>query len=135
VTFTYDDTASVWTDLTRIRRRIGDTDSDDALLTDEEINDQLSLTDEFNRAAAECVRAILGKMARDVDRTGTGYSATRSQKFQHYKDLLKDLDAEANLQASVELTGGTKSGIEEYESDSDFVQFPFKKGLHDNEAG
>ena len=130
--FTYSST-SISTDLAKVRLMLGDTDSDDPLLTDEEINYVLGRYDDVDRAAAECCRLVLAspKVARAIDRNGTGFSATRSQRFQHLKDLLDMLTSKARIITAATFTGASVSAQETRESDSDYVPAAFERSQHD----
>jgi hypothetical protein len=119
VSFTYS-SSSISTDLAKVRLTIGDTDRDQALLSDEEINYYLARKASVTLAAIDCVKAILAKMARDVDRNNLGMSATRSQKTQHYRDLLKDLQAESMTVGEVFVGGVSEAERESIEEDEDF---------------
>ncbi len=119
MTFTYS-SSSISTDLAKVRLTIGDTDRDQALLSDEEINYYLARKASVTLAAIDCVKAILAKLARDVDRNNLGMSATRSQKTQHYRDLLKDLQAESMTVGEVFVGGVSEAERESIEEDEDF---------------
>lgn len=131
MTWTYSAT-DISTDLAKIRLLVGDTDADDPLLTDEEIDFYLDETANIYLAAANAIdHGILPKLARDIDRNGTGYSATRSQKFQHYKDLSDKLRAKALTNSEPAFEEPNLSYAENAESDTDFVAPSFKIGQFD----
>jgi len=121
VTFTYSDT-DLTTDLAKVRLRIGDTDSDDPLLTDEEIQVSLDATSTNAGASVACVKRILALLARDIDRNGTRFSGSRSQKTQHYRDLLAELQDEAgeDLTSVAEWSEMSQADDTSIESNSDF---------------
>lgn len=133
MTWTYDDTLS--TDRDKVRLQVGDTDTDDELITNEGIDYVLSRYDDVDLATYKTAQIILAgpKMARAVDRQGTGFSASRSQKFQHLKDIVSQWRSAANLTAVGTLTGGSVSEKTSLESDSDYVPAAFEQGLHDND--
>lgn len=135
MTFTYSAT-SISTDLSKVRLIIGDTDSDDPLLTDEEINYFLGRYAAVDRAAAECCKAILAapEVARAIDRTGTGFSASRSQRFQHVRDVLRELQATAGSITRASYTGASKSAKTSLESNSDYTPAAFERNQHDYES-
>ena len=134
MTWTYSAT-SISTDLAKVRLTIGDTDTNDQLLSDEEINYVLGRYDDVDRASAECIKILLAQpeAARAVDRSGTGFSATRSQRFQHLRDILAELQAKATSAAGATLTGVSVSERETLESDSDYIAASFEVGLHNND--
>ena len=95
MTWTYDPT-DLSTDLAKVRLLIGDTDTNDQLLSDEEINHFLTVDTDPNRAAAFAANAIYSKFARLADTTVESVSKKYSQKAQHYSALAKTLEAQAN---------------------------------------
>lgn len=133
MTWTYSDT-DLSTDLAKVRLKIGDVDTNDQLLTDEEIAYVLANYTGLDLAAVECLKIILAapEAARAVDRSGTGFSATRSQRFQHLRDLLAELQAKASTSASPSLMGTSQSEQDSLDADTDYIQPSFIRGLHDN---
>jgi hypothetical protein len=87
MSFTFDPAASTQTDLHKVRQRIGDVVSTDALLTDEQINALVASAGSWLEAARDCVNLILAKIAREVSRSAVGLSGQRDQQWQHYIDL------------------------------------------------
>ena len=119
------------TPLAQVRRMIGDTVKADVLLDDAEINQVIlerpgSVLDQ----ATECVRNILAKISRDVDRSNLGMSATRSQKWEHYDSLLKKLITETAGGAKPFVGGVSKSDKETLAADDDFTQPMNERGQH-----
>lgn len=134
MTWTYDDTLS--TDRDKVRLRVGDIDTKDQLITDEAIAYILGLYgSDIPRTAYECAKIILAgpKMARAVDRNGTGFSATRSQRFQHLKDIVDQWEAQSRLAAGMTWCGSSISAEESLESSSDYVGAAFKARQFDND--
>lgn len=131
MTWTYSSTGT--STLDRLRRRIGDTDTNSQLLTDEEIEDFLDEhSDDLYLAGAACCDAICAKLGRDVDRSGLGMQTTRSQKFQHYKDLAVALRNRASSGAAPFLGGTSESRRDEIEADTDFVPPAFERDRDEN---
>jgi hypothetical protein len=131
MTFTYVGTLA--TALDRVRFRIGDTTSDAARLTDEEIGALLSLHGGNESAAAlGAVRALLGKIASQTDRSAVGLSSSRSQYTNHLRDLLRELEREAFAAAPACLVGVSRSETESTESDTDFRKSSFGVGEDDH---
>lgn len=134
MTWTYN-AADLSTDLAKVRRNIGDTNTNDQGLSDEEINsflvdDGLSLDSATLRAA----QALYAKWVRDVDRSNLGMSANRSQKLQHLMDLIdKYLAPRVRRRATPFLGGVSVSGKEDIESDEDYIQPGIKRGQFDNQ--
>lgn len=123
--FTWDAT-SIATDTAKIRHLTGDIESADPYLTDEQIAFELTETANIYLAAANCCDRICAKVARRIDRSGTGFSGTRSQLFQHYKDLAEKLREKANLDARPYWTELSEDAVDTIEDDTDFVQPSFK---------
>lgn len=86
MTWTWDAT-DLSTDLARVRMAVGDVNSVEQLLSDEQIAAILADYPDWREASAEACAAIRAKLARTVDRSNQGISATRSQAMQHYLDL------------------------------------------------
>lgn len=120
---------------TLIRMRLGDTDSEAVLLEDEEIEAVLSATSSLPVATLQCCRVLLGAIARDVDANGAGISTNRSQKTQHYRDLIAELEAEVRLGAGAYLGGTSIARERAIEADTDFKRPAFKRGMHDDRRG
>jgi len=121
------------TNLDKVRHIIGDIVSTDPLLTDEQINFELNENgSDIYLSAACCIDRILAKLAREMDRSGAKFSATRSQKFQHYRDLRAQLDTKAGLGDGPSFDIASKSDAESIESNTDFVPPIFKVGQDDN---
>lgn len=119
------------TPLAKVRRMIGDTVKADVLLDDAEINQViLERPGGVLDQATECVRNILAKISRDVDRSNLGMSATRSQKWEHYDALLKKLITEASGSAKPFVGGVSKSDKEVLAADDDFTQPQNQRGQH-----
>lgn len=132
MTFTYDST-SISTDLAKVRTLIGDTNSSDPLLTDEQITFFLDETADIYLAAANAIRrGILPGIARRIDRSGTGFSATRSQITVHYRDLAETLESKSSALANPAWSELSDSDVDTIESDTDFQQPSFKSEQHKN---
>lgn len=89
--WTYDSTALADNELYQVRFLIGDTNVNDPLLQDEEINFTLSEKDTVIAAAITCCERIAAAFARMVDHKLGPYSVSNSQKARHYTELAKKL--------------------------------------------
>lgn len=118
-----------------VRLRIGDTDSDDQLLADEEIAPFLDISTNNAVVALKLVRVILARIARDVDASGAGMNASRTMKTQHYRDLIGELEAEVRTGVEPYLGGTSIAREVAIEADSDFKRPAFSRGMHDNPRG
>lgn len=132
MTFTWDAT-DLSTALSQVRSSIGDTDTNRPLLTDEQITWRLDqYDDDVSAASIRCVQDILGMLARDIDRSNVGMSASRSQQITHYKDLLVELKEE-NASLAEMFVGGISDDAEDtINSDEDYRQIPITVGWGKN---
>lgn len=118
---------SLTSDLDKVRLRIGDTDSEEVLLSNETITALLTIRNDVILASIDCVEAILGKFAREIDRQALGLGGPRSQKTSHYTALLKELRAEAARGSTgVFFGGGSIAEKESIREDSDKPLAPFR---------
>tara|TARA_R100001440_G_scaffold2471_2_gene7051 strand:- start:2087 stop:2491 length:405 start_codon:yes stop_codon:yes gene_type:complete len=104
MTWSYNENLS--TDRDKVRFRIGDTDTDDQLLSNETIDALLVIRNDVVLASIDSVQAILAQFAREIDRQALGLGGPRSQKTTHYENLLKILRAEADKGATGVFYGG-----------------------------
>ncbi len=131
MSWSYSDSLS--TDRDRLRFKIGDVDTNDQLLSNELLDALLTTRGDPTLAAIDAVEGILAKFARDIDRGALGLGGSRSQKTQFYRDLLKELRAEAARgDTSAFFGGGSISAKETIEDDSDNPLTPFRTGQFDN---
>lgn len=131
MTWTYDST-DISTDLAKVRLGIGDTNTYDQGLTDEEINSFLALYD-LAGATLRSAQALYAKWVRDVDRSNLGMSASRSQKLQHLLDLINDLKKIAGRRASPFVGGVSQSSKDALSDDTDLVDARVKRGMFTKE--
>lgn len=121
--------------LEEVRHYVGDIDSARPLLTDEDINFELGkVGNDAVTAADRCFRRALSRLAPTAfDRSGTKFSASRSQRFNQVSDAYKLFKEEFG--ASISPVGWSEhsvSDVTSIESDSDFRQPRFKTGQFDN---
>ena len=86
MTFTYSST-SLATDLAKVRREIGDVNSADALLTDEEIQYALDTEGSVVLAAARAAEMIAATFARDFDWEADGTRVQKQARAAHYTTM------------------------------------------------
>lgn len=117
-----------------IRYKIGDTDTDNALLTDEEINFVLGRNSDIYSAAADCCDAIVAKYSRRADSSVFGdLDVDLSQVVEQYRELAGDF-RKKSLASQIPYAGGiSESDKSSKESDTDRVTPRFERGLHDND--
>ena len=131
MTFTWDPT-DLSTELAKVRATIGDTNGDDELLTDEHINAWLAYyASDVMKASVRCVRDIIAKLSRDFDRSAVGFSGSRSQKINHYKMLLDELQAETGMLAEMFVGGLSKDTEQSFDTDEDYKGPSIRIGMDD----
>lgn len=132
--WTYTDTLA--TNRDKVRFRIGDTNTDKQLLTDNEIAAQLTVfSNDIPLTVVSCIKGIIAKLARDYDRSNVGMSAQRSQQIQHYRDLLAEYQG-----SGVEGVAGNAEGFvgglsqdteEDFDDDEDYKGPHLRRGMDD----
>lgn len=125
MSWSYSDSLS--TDRDKLRFKIGDVDTDEQLLSNELLDALLTARGSPTLAAIDAVEGILAKFARDIDRSALGMGGARSQKTQFYRDMLKELRAEAARgDTSIFFGGGSISQKESNREDADAPLTPFR---------
>ena len=81
----------------RVRFAVGDTDPDDALLEDEEIEAVLSEHPDWREAAARCARAIASAFYREVTLKAGSVALEFRQRAESYERVAARLEREAGL--------------------------------------
>ena len=122
---------SLTTDRDKVRLKIGDTDTDDQLLSNETIDALLAIRDDVTLCAIDCVRAILAKLARDIDRSAVGMSGQRSQKITHYEGVLRNLVKESGGEVRMKVGGISKDEASTLRDNSDYIKPSFSVGMDD----
>ena len=117
-----------------VRFVIGDTDTNDQLISDEEVDYLVTLHGTLNRSASECCRAIAAKFARNMNRSIGGLSADFSAKYRQYMELANSLMSKEELEpVGPFISGYKRSEKESRELDNDRETTFGRKGIHDNE--
>lgn len=119
-----------------VRDYVGDTDSGDQLISDEQITAYLAVETSTLLAAARTAFAISAKFARKVSESVAGSSHSAESKFRQYEQLANRLleQAGVNGTASAVLVSAWAGGIsvsekEAAEQDTDRVQPIFTRDL------
>ena len=121
-------------DRDKVRFLVFDTDTNEQLLSDEEIAWLLTEQTNVYLAAANAAEAIAAKFAKDITRSAVGLSATVGNRAAFYLDLadkLRDQVGTTNQRGEIFVGGLTISGKAALDSDSDAVQPAFKIGQFD----
>ena len=125
-------------DRDKVRFLVFDTDTNEQLLSDEEIAWLLTEQTNVYLAAANAAEAIAAKFAKDITRSAVGLSATVGNRAQFYLNLankLRDQVGTTNNRAEVFAGGLTISGKNTLDEDNDAVEPSFKSGQFDWDGG
>ncbi len=126
---------SLATDKDKVRFEIGDTDTTEQLLSDEEITALLASEGSVAAAAAKAAEGLAAKFSRLADRTVGNFSLSMSQRSKMYWDLAKKLGAKAGIWG-VPTAGGWKlSDDEALNADEDRKRLTLRSGIHDMPKG
>lgn len=115
-----------------VRWLVGDTDTTDQLVSDEEITYALAQHGSTDVAAAIVCEAIAARFARQADKTVGDLRITLSQKAAAYQARAAELRKQGLLYAVPTAGGISIAGKEQLESDADRPAPFFRRGLHDN---
>lgn len=132
MTWTYsgDPSASM---LDAVRFHIGDTDTNDQLLSNEEIQYHITEQVTLLRAASESARAVAAKFARLMNRSIGGLSADFSSKYRQYLELSDNLLARDEITPVRPFVSGYKRSQKEMMEDELDRETTFaRKGIMDN---
>lgn len=126
-----------------VRLAIGDTDVDDLIFSDDEITTILDIQPIVTYAAAALADMAAAKFARQVS---IGIGSTRveaQQRFEHYKQLAKDLrssgggsipggDGSGSPTLTMNVGGISRSKRDALRENTDAIQPSFSVGQDDN---
>lgn len=116
-----------------VRLLIGDTDSTDQLIADNEITYLIGRHGSVNRTASEACRAIAAKFARLMNRSIGGLSADFSAKYNQYMQLADSLlSKEETEPVAPFISGYNRVDKEARENELDRETTFSRKGVHDN---
>ncbi|NBO55357.1 MAG: hypothetical protein EBU84_12380 [Actinobacteria bacterium] len=116
-----------------VRFLIGDTDTNDQLISNEEINYFVTEFGNARRSASEAARAVAAKFARLMNRSIGGLSADFSAKYRQYLELADNLlSKEEMAPVSLYISGYSRSAKEAVELDTDREPTFSRKGIMDN---
>lgn len=116
----------------QVRLYVGDVDSSDPLLSDEEINFAITQAGNTRLAAAQAADWLSAKFARKADKSVGDMSISASQRSKQYADLADRLRGD-NARLSLPYFGGiSKTTKETREADPDRVEPAFTVGMLDN---
>ena len=133
MTWSYDNTVLSTSNKDAVRLIIGDTDTADQLLADEEIDYYLTKHGVVLRAASESARAVAAKFARLMSRSIGGLQADFAAKYRQYLELADNLDLNEQVSpVGPYISGFLKSQHETNDENTDRIPIFGKKGVTDN---
>jgi hypothetical protein len=116
-----------------VRFLVGDTDTNDQLISDEEISYLASEHGSINRTASEAARAIAAKFARNMSRSIGGLQADFAAKYRQYLELADSLlTKEETDPVSPFISGYKKDQKQGREDDTNREKIFGRKGGMDN---
>lgn len=122
-----------------VRFLLGDTDSDDQLIQDEEIIFLLEERQDRYHAAADAAEQIAGRFSREVNQSADGLSWSGSSLQQQFFDLaekLRKMGRRARRSGFAPYAGGlSKREREMDDADQDLYKGHFRSHMHDNDRG
>ena len=129
-TYSHDPSAS---DLDAVRFNVGDTNSEDKLLDDNEILYALAEEGTVRQASISCLQNLITVYARQVDGSVGKGSKALSQRVESFNTSLDRLLEKQSMSALNVFAGGlTRSGKETVQADTDRVRPVFTKDMMDN---
>ena len=133
MTWTYTSSPST-VPIDEVRLLIGDTDTTNQKLQDEELQYYIDTYGSGVRAAIPAVQAIMAKYSSLVDEKTGEVQVWWSQQLDNYRKLLKQLEAQLKLRSvPFPFAGGiSKSDIISRQSDTDRPEDAFSVGMQDN---
>ncbi len=133
MTWTYDNTDPGNTDKDQVRLMVGDTDTGDQQLTDEEITYFLTTYTTVGGAAVYAARAILAEVSRQVTRAVGDLKINLSDRAKAYRELINDLVEMADASDPWQVYMGNQSLADRNadRANTDLPQPPFEVGMHD----
>ena len=132
MTFTYAST-DLSTTLAKVRRLLGDTDSADPQLTDEEIDFYTDTYGSVWFAGAAAADAIAAKYTRKPSKTVGPLSISYGELQEQYTSLAAKLRYQGSVNALVPYAGGiSQADKATYEADTDRQRPSFLLGMDDN---
>lgn len=133
MTWSYDDT-DLSTDKNKVRFLVGDTDTNDQLVSDEEIAYALTVNSNPFSASAIIARSIQSKFSRLADTSIEFVAVKYSQKAKAYAALVKDLESAASEQdlPDPSVFGINTDDIQDNRNTEDRVQERFYKDQFSN---
>lgn len=116
----------------QVRLMIGDTNTSDQLIQDEEIEFYLlQNSDEVITSAVDCCEAIAAEFSRQADTTNGALSVKASQRAKAYLVLAERVRDKLANYGEIFVGGATWDDVETLDDDSSLVQPDFKQRMFD----
>jgi hypothetical protein len=132
-TWSYDPADLASTEKDTIRLEIGDTDSNNWLLSDEEINYAISQERNFWAAAARCAEMAASALLRKADpKLGRSMQVIYSKAAEQYWNRARMLRSKAMGSVAPYVGGGTVADKQSIDQDSSLVAPQFTKTMMQN---
>lgn len=131
--WTYDSSNPGATDKDQVRLMVGDTDTSDQLLTDEEITHFLTTYITVGNAAVQSARAIMAMFTRQVTRAVGDLKINLSDRARAYRELIVELAEMADASDPFQIYMGNQSLADGRadRTNTDLPQPPFEVGMTD----
>lgn len=126
---------SLATDKDKVRFEIGDTDTTDQLLSDEEIAAVLTAEGSVYAAASDCAEHLAAKFSRLADRTVGNFSLSASQRAKAFWDLAAKLSKKGLIYQTPSAGGWKQSDDDTLNADEDRKKMVLRSGVHDMPKG
>jgi len=133
MTWTYTDPST--SDRDAVRFLVGDTDTSDQQVTDEEIAYAISSEGSVKTAAAFVCRTIAAKYARFVDKSVGDLKLSYSQRQTAYIKLAEKFESDSSISNAAPYAGGiSRADKETVETDDDRVDPRFRRGMQEHKG-
>lgn len=119
-------------DLDEVRFLVGDTDTTDQLVSNEEVAWSIANSAGTIQAAATLCEALASKFAREVDKSIGSLSVSAASRSGHFSARAAALRVQAIALCEVFVGGLSISGKQALDLDADAVQPAFRVGQDDN---
>lgn len=116
--------------LNAVRFLVGDTDSADPIVTDEEINFAIGINSDVYAASVIVIKAIIAKYSRDVDSQIESVRVSSSQRVSHFTNLLNSYESvvqDSEGLGTPVVSGVSVSDMEDVDNDDDIPKPAFEK--------
>lgn len=132
MTWSYDPSKLATSDKDRMRLTLGDTDENDQLLQNEEIQYFLDSTGDFDRAAAKCCEAIAMKFKKEANTKVGPMTLELAKRAELWEEKAQDFLTRARAVAVPSVGGLSQAEKDDALANTDRTGPYFRTGMHDN---